>query len=112
VAATPWRKAEHPFWGRVAFVAKLDLAEFDATSFSGPSRTLEGGLGVGWKWNAYFGFALTFDRVFSRSLRTGIDKDNVKDAAGQPVTTIDISDNRYFVDNYVGGLGFSFMFLF
>jgi len=111
VAATPWRKAEHKYLWRLAFIAKLDLIAFDANSFSGPSRTIEGGIGIGVKVNDYFAVMATFDRVFARSLRTGIDKDNVTDMAGQPVTTIDIADDRYFTDNYLGGGGLSFLFL-
>jgi len=100
----------------LGFLAKLDLAQLDTARVSGP-KSIDGGIGIAFQLNEYFSLGLSFDRVYTRSLRNEAGKINdapdtfLMDSDGKKISSVSLGDDRYFVDNYLSGASFMLIFL-
>ena len=122
VVVFPWHRTSkrgadstaksHCGWCWLGFVANITLASFNPDNVSVFNRSVEGGIGLGVRLADDFALAATYERVFSRRLRSFVKDGQQLVADGQVATSIDESDNRFFIDDNLSALSFKFIYFF
>ncbi len=88
------------------------LASFNPDNVSVFNKSLEGGIGVAVRLAQDFGLAGTYERVFSRRLRKFVVEGQQLSVDGKVLTTIDETDDRFFVDDNLSATSFKFIYFF
>ena len=99
-------------WCWLGFVANINLASFNTDNIATFNKSIEGGIGVAVRLTDDFGFAGTYERVFSRRLRDFVAADQKIIVDGKPLTAISDDDNRFFIDDNLNAVSFKFVYLF
>ena len=99
-------------WCWLGFVANINLASFNSDNIASFNKSIEGGIGVAVRLTDDFGFAGTYERVFSRRLRDFVTADQKIIVDGKPLTAISDDDNRFFIDDNLNAVSFKFVYLF
>lgn len=115
VIAYPFHTTRSKFWRNFGFMANVNIADFTSESITINNKSIEGGLGLAYKLHENFSLGLTFERVFSRKLRGNIqpgEKYPPGAVGDELLTQIDVSDERFFVDDNLTAFSFGFIFVF
>ena len=116
---TPWPDTNDVFWYHVGFLANVNLVDLTSGNIGNFNRNVEGGGGVAYRFTDNFSLALTYERVFHRSLteyyleRKGVNShDQLTDDRGQVITQLDPQNDHYFRDDDLDAISVKFIFLF
>ncbi len=116
---TPWPDTNALFWYHVGFLANVNLIDLTSGNIGSFNRNIEGGGGIAYRLTDNFSLALTYERVFHRSLteyylgRKGVNSHNqLTDDRGQVITQLDPQNDHYFRDDDLDAISIKFVFLF
>jgi hypothetical protein len=96
------------------FIVNVNIANFAQQSVGVFNQRIEGGGGLTYRLCREMALAATYERVAARRLRSAYDVFINKPLLidGKPLTNIDISDNRFFVDDYLAAWSIKYVFFF
>lgn len=97
---------------RLGFLANVTLTAFSPDNVGVFNRSIEGGMGLAWQLGDDFALAATVERVFSRRPLSFVTPGEQLKVDGTVLTTIDISDNRFFVDDHLTAWSIKFVYFF
>lgn len=115
IVAQPWIKRDlNNFWNGVTFLIHFPIAEINGVSDSFFNKRSSGGLGFAYEFgssNFYCGGS--FDMVIRRRLKKEIlnnySRMVIPDGHGNTLTTLEDSNDDYFIDEFDLGLSFWFI---
>jgi hypothetical protein len=97
------------------FIATVNLVSFNsAATGSIFNQKIDGGVGIGYRINEDFQIALTIEMLSIRQPRDFLVnnyQDKVIEINKQPVTTLNLDDNDYFRDRYMGSASLKFIYM-
>jgi hypothetical protein len=100
------------FLCRIGFIANINLASFSPDAIATFNHSLEGGFGISLHLSDDFALAATYERVFSRRLRSNVEAGKPLVVKGETLTSISKDDNRFFLDDNLNAGSFKFVFFF
>lgn len=117
IATFPFTKSEKVFWQNFGFLANINLAEFTndevGTVFN---KAIDGGMGfaIAFGDDKNFALAATYERIsIRRPTQYLLDNSGKKlYENGEIITTIDYTNNKYYIDSGLNGMSIKFVFHF
>ena len=103
MTAFPWHRVDNckgscKLWP-LGFIANINLASFGSEGLSTFNKSIEGGLGLALKFSDDFAFGATYERVFSRALRSWVEIGKPIVIDGKTIESISKDDGRFFRDD-------------
>ncbi|WP_024772141.1 hypothetical protein [Aquimarina macrocephali] len=96
-----------------SFIASVNLITLQgAQSGNVFNQKISGGLGVSYNFTEDFSIGLTYELISSRSPKDFLIQSSGKEIQenGETVTALDITNNEYFYDKYLGTVSFKFIY--
>ena len=115
--AFPFALSDNRFWKSFGFTVNINLLEFTNNQIGSVfNKPIDGGLGFAYGFgpDKNFAVAITYERISVRRPTTFIlDREGEKIIDnGQVITSLDKTDNRYYIDSGLNGGSVKFIFHF